>query len=255
MRLLVLALMTSGCATLGGLRTAPLDAGTATIYAEPLVAVEGAARNAVDAAGLDLAEVSQVDSSTWMLLASSGLSFTGGYGALVGVVAQELAPDAVAVRIVTKKRLATDLTARTDWDLDIVSYRNRRLGGKRYAVPSLQIGQVVRVNGATIGANRGRVVLVTDSILSLGTAGTTAQAIRAAAIDSLWVRGQGHAGTGSLVGSVIGLGAGFAIASRCDNSLTGPNCRYVTVALSTAAGAFIGAAIGAAVPHWRLRLP
>lgn len=244
---------TTACASMGGLRTAPLEAGDVTVYPDSLATVVAAAHQATLAAQLEVHDVTQTDSTTWMILASNGGSFVAGYGALVRVVIHQMSPGSVAVRIVTKKKLATDLSTRTDWVYDILHHLNRalvRVPAGTYAVRSLPLGQVVRVNGSTLGTRVGPVATRTDSTLTLASS-----VIRVAAIDSLWVRGGGHAGTGGLVGGLVGLAAGIAIASGCGSDLSALNCRGAAVTVGTLGGGLIGLGIGAAIPHWRLRFP
>jgi hypothetical protein len=111
-----LAALASGaaCASTGGLRSAPLDQGEVKLYAAPLAVVAPAAREAVLSAGLDVDTVSQLDSLTWMIIAKKGMSLFS-YGELVRVVVQQAPEGAVAVRVFTKRRLATNITATGDW--------------------------------------------------------------------------------------------------------------------------------------------
>ena len=107
--------LVTACASAGGMRTEPLDAGEAKIYATPLGVVVPAAQQAVRAAGLEVENVSQPDSVTWMIVAKKGMSLFS-WGELVRVVVQP-SPDsaAVVVRVFTKRRLATNITAKGDW--------------------------------------------------------------------------------------------------------------------------------------------
>jgi hypothetical protein len=102
------------CASSGGMRSEPLGAGEAKFYTAPFQTVAPAAREAVREAGLDVDTVSHPDSLTWMILAKKGGSLFS-YGELVRVVVQQTPEGAVAVRVFTKRRLATNITARGDW--------------------------------------------------------------------------------------------------------------------------------------------
>jgi len=64
-------------------------------------------------AGLAVDTMSQPDSLTWMILGHRGLSLLS-YGEVVRVIVQQVPEGAVAVRVVTKRRLATNITAK-DW--------------------------------------------------------------------------------------------------------------------------------------------
>jgi hypothetical protein len=113
-RLVLPLIVTAACASTGGMIDERLDAGEAKVYAAPLTTVAPAARQAVLAAGLSVDTVSQLDSLTWMIIAKKGMSLFS-YGELVRVVAQQTPEGAVVVRVFTKRRLATNLTARGDW--------------------------------------------------------------------------------------------------------------------------------------------
>lgn len=113
---LVLAtlMIVAACASTGGLRSEPLDRGEAKFYTAPLAIVAAAAREAVLSAGLEVDTVSQVDSLTSMIIAKKGMSLFS-YGELVRVVVQQAPEGAVGVRVLTKRRLATNITATGDW--------------------------------------------------------------------------------------------------------------------------------------------
>src|SRR6266568_834246 len=104
----MLAVIAVGCASAGGMRSEPLDAGEVKFYAAPLNTVAPAARQAVLAAGLAVDTVSQPDSLTWMIIAKKGMSLFS-YGELVRVVVQQTTEGPVAVRVFTKRRLATNI--------------------------------------------------------------------------------------------------------------------------------------------------
>lgn len=117
-RLAALAAIMAACASTGGMRSQPLDAGETKIYAAPLNTVAPAARQAVLAAGFDVDTVSQPDSLTWMIIAKKGISLFS-YGEVVRVVVQQTPEGAVVVRVFTKRRLATNITAKGDWSTPI----------------------------------------------------------------------------------------------------------------------------------------
>jgi hypothetical protein len=114
LRLATLAVIGTACASTGGMRSAPLDAGEVKFYGAPLAIVAPAARQAVLAAGLEVDTVSQQDSVTWMIIAKKGMSLFS-YGEVVRIVVHQTTDGAVAVRVFTKRRLATNLTAKEDW--------------------------------------------------------------------------------------------------------------------------------------------
>ena len=117
-RFALLAAIMAACASTGGMRSQPLDAGETKVYAAPLNTVAPAARQAVLAAGLDVDTVSQPDSLTWMIIAKKGKSFFS-YGEVVRVEVQQTPEGAVAGRVSTNRRVAPIVTARGDWSKPI----------------------------------------------------------------------------------------------------------------------------------------
>jgi len=113
-QLAALAIIAAGCASVGGLRSEPLDAGEVKFYTARLDVVAPPPRQAVLAAGLDVDSTSQPDSLTWIIIAKKGMSFFS-YGELVRVVVQQTTEGPVAVRVFTKRRMATNVMAKGDW--------------------------------------------------------------------------------------------------------------------------------------------
>jgi hypothetical protein len=118
---------------------------------------------------------------------------------------------------------------------------------------SLKPNQTVRVR--TVGGPR----FVTRLGPSAGDLFERAETpFQAGRVDSLWVRG--HAvKTGAIVGAVIVTPAAFAYAAwACDFAAEGAGCNeWGKVAafslVAGAAGAGLGAGVGALIPKWRLR--
>jgi len=128
-RLAVVAVIAGACASTAGLRSAPLDAGETKFYAAPLGVVGPAARQAVLSVGLNVDTVSTPDSLTWMIIAKKGMSFFS-YGELVRVVVAQTPDGAVAVRVFTKRRLATNVTAKGDWSGPIFQHLDSILAAR-----------------------------------------------------------------------------------------------------------------------------
>jgi hypothetical protein len=104
----------SACATSGALKQEPLDQGVSRIFTGNYDMILKAARDATVAAGLHLESVDKVDDHTWSLLGKKDASAWSA-GELVRVVIQQTGPDSTAVRIISKKRLATNVAARGDY--------------------------------------------------------------------------------------------------------------------------------------------
>ena len=79
-----------------------------------------AARNAVAAAGLAIDSYQEVNDSTAMIVAKKGIS-AWSWGELIRVVVQKSADNRVGVRVLTRRRLATNLTAKGDYSDTIFS--------------------------------------------------------------------------------------------------------------------------------------
>jgi hypothetical protein len=104
----------SACATSGGLKQEPLDQGVSRTFIGNYDTILKAARDATIAAGLHLESVDKVDEHTWTLLGKKDASVWSA-GELVRVVVQQTGPDSTAVRIISKKRMATNVAARGDY--------------------------------------------------------------------------------------------------------------------------------------------
>lgn len=275
------SLWTPACASLGGVRTQPLDRGEMRVYSAAPDRVVAAARWAFKESGLRVQEVSQVDSVTWIILGSSGIAFLGD-GSLVRVLVQWRDSGLTAVRVFSQPRLATrSLAEKGDWDDDVFERIGRHLmeapgdaatgtsvarpaAYREAAARSLAVGTVVRVAAGGRAAVTGRVVGVRDSLLFVAEdRGETAIAV--SAIDSIWVR-KHHERTGVVIGLVVGVLVGFAVASHVSQ---GPSCQQKTsisnlgpcsdamLALFgiSAGGAVAGAVVGSSVSSWKVRFP
>ena len=109
-----------GCATTGGMRSTPLDTGVSRQYAGDFEIVFRATRAAITNAGLAIESYDEIDETTALIVAKKGASAFS-WGELVRVVVQSTAPDKVTVRVLTKRKLATNVTARGDYSETIFS--------------------------------------------------------------------------------------------------------------------------------------
>ena len=117
---LALAFSVVSCATVGGMRSAPLTAGMSRTFNHEYDAVLRAAREAVVDAGFTIEVASEVKPKTWMIIGTKGAS-AWSWGELVRVVVDEAGPDSTTVRIHTKRKLATNVTAKGDYSTSIFS--------------------------------------------------------------------------------------------------------------------------------------
>ena len=127
------------------------------------------------------------------------------------------------------------------------------------ALARLEAGQRVRIHASGIGMVKGWVVSSSPDLVTLRTDGSRIE-VPAPGVDSLWVRGGSHAGTGALIGGAVAgiglgvLGAGLAGGNECSCGSAGGNF-ILGLAIGGAGGALVGALIGAPFPKWQLRVP
>ena len=105
------AALVAACASVQGVRSQPVDAGDVHFYAAPFSDVVAATRATVLALEINIQDTATVDSTTWMVLGTKGLSLLS-YGEVVRVIVHQTPDGPVAVRVVNKRRLATNITAR-----------------------------------------------------------------------------------------------------------------------------------------------
>jgi hypothetical protein len=116
----ILLVLSTSCATAGGMREEPLDVGVVREFSGDYVTVLRATRNAVMGAGLAIDTYQDVNDSTAMIVAKKGTS-AWSWGELVRVVVQRSAVDRVAVRVLSRRRMATNVTAKGDYSETIFS--------------------------------------------------------------------------------------------------------------------------------------
>jgi len=113
----VLALC-GACASVGGLRTEPLNRGVSRDFASDYATVVSAARTAIISAGLAVDSFDQLNDATTVIIAKKAISKFS-WGELVRVVVVSAGPDKSSVRVLTKRRLATNVTAKGDYSVNI----------------------------------------------------------------------------------------------------------------------------------------
>src|SRR3989441_8073951 len=116
---LVLTLL-AACASAGGMRAEPLDVGVLREFNGDYTTVLRATRNAVASAGLAVDSYEEVNDSTAMIVAKKGNS-AWSWGELVRVVVQKSASDRVSVRVLSRRKMATNITAKGDYSNTIFS--------------------------------------------------------------------------------------------------------------------------------------
>jgi hypothetical protein len=77
-------------------------------------------------------------------------------------------------------------------------------------------------------------------------------------LTAVWVRGR-QTKTGAIIGGVAGIGLGLFVGyianSLCDTDDCPGEAYVLAPALFIPAGALVGGAVGAAIPHWRRIIP
>ena len=123
----------AACASAGGMRAEPLDVGVVREFNGDYPTVLSATRNAVTSAGLAVDSYEEVNDSTAMIVAKKGTS-AWSWGELVRVVVQKSASDRTTVRVLSRRRMATNVTAKGDYSDTIFSNIELALGDERRAV-------------------------------------------------------------------------------------------------------------------------
>jgi hypothetical protein len=125
------AIAVSGCRTVSGTRDVPLNEGVLRSYNADYRDVTSAADYAVRSIGLTVEEAGQVDAATWRVIASAGASaFSWGELVRVSVQQQRQGPS-VAVWVLTRRRLATNITAKDDYSPEVFRRMDAALRSRR----------------------------------------------------------------------------------------------------------------------------
>ena len=112
------------------MRAAPVNEGVPRSYAGDYHEVTRAAYEAVQSLGLHVEEVRQISPVTWHVIATSGASAFS-WGELVRVSVQRHPTSHVAVWVLTRRRLATNITAKDDYSPEIFQRMDLTLSLRR----------------------------------------------------------------------------------------------------------------------------
>ena len=126
---IVVACLT-GCATTGSMKSAPLSEGIPQTYTADFDSTLKAAREAVVEAGLQIEEVNKIDETNWTILGKKPTS-AWSWGELVRVSVEQSSETTTTVRVLTKRRLATNVTAKGDYSKAILSNIELKLSKRR----------------------------------------------------------------------------------------------------------------------------
>ena len=118
--LMVFLLLTFGCATTSTMRNVSLDNGIPKIFVASLDLVLKATQKSVTQSGLQVEEITQLDDETWIIIGNKDTS-AWSWGELVRVTVQKKSETETLVRVFTKRKLATNITAKGDYSQVILS--------------------------------------------------------------------------------------------------------------------------------------
>jgi hypothetical protein len=114
----VVLALAAGCASTGGMVAEPVDVGTKRTFDHGYAEVVDAARAAVTAAGLTVQADSVLNDSTRMIVGTKGMSAFS-WGELVRVVVQCTDSSLTNVHVLTRRKMATNITAKGDYSATI----------------------------------------------------------------------------------------------------------------------------------------
>lgn len=117
---LALVALTFSCASVASIRNAPPSKGVSQSYSADFDRVLKAARESVVEAGLQIEEVNKTDEESWVIIAKKSTS-AWSWGELVRVTVSKVNDSEATVRVLTRRRLATNITAKGDYSRAILS--------------------------------------------------------------------------------------------------------------------------------------
>jgi hypothetical protein len=120
----------TGCRTVSGMRSAELTDGIPRAYVADYADVTEAAYQAVKSLGLTVEEVAQIEPNRWHVIATAGMSAFS-WGELVRVSVQRNPAMPVSVWVLTRRRLATNITAKDDYAPEVFQKMDFRLRLRR----------------------------------------------------------------------------------------------------------------------------
>ncbi len=120
----------SACATVGGMRAAPVTEGASWGFSAPVELVRAAACESLRSYGMYLLDVGSPADSIWTVLAQKTSLWSYGEYVRVTVLPTDAA-GMTATYILTKRLLATNFTASDDWSGRLIPRMEEMLRGRR----------------------------------------------------------------------------------------------------------------------------
>jgi hypothetical protein len=109
-----------GCASTSMMRSASIEAGKSKIFNASFHKVLEAARESVTQSGLEVEEDTQLDDQTWIIICNKGV--TGwSWGERARITVHKKSESKTLVRILTRRKLPTNITATWDFSPEIFS--------------------------------------------------------------------------------------------------------------------------------------
>jgi hypothetical protein len=118
----------AGCASQSSVQKAPLHAGTSRTFEAAFERTLQVARESVVETGLQIEKVEKVNDENWMIMGHKPVSGFS-WGEYVRVLVTKVDDAQTAVRVLTKKRLGTNVTAKGDYSVSILSNIELKLMG------------------------------------------------------------------------------------------------------------------------------
>lgn len=115
-----LLVFSMGCATTDSLRNSSISEGVPRTFNTEFERVLKASRESVVEVGLNIEDAYQANDHTWVILAKKPTS-AWSWGELVRVVVEKNNENETIVRVLTKRKLATNVTAKGDYSNSILS--------------------------------------------------------------------------------------------------------------------------------------
>lgn len=118
----LIILLFSGCATVSNMRTTDLNQGKSQTFQANVNDVVKAVEQIISKTKrLRLVSSEQVDPRSWVIIAEESMSLMS-YGTLVRVSIAQMSINETTVNVLTKRRLATNITAKGDYSSEILGY-------------------------------------------------------------------------------------------------------------------------------------
>lgn len=112
----------TGCATVSTMRAAPPQEGVSRTFVAEASDVEQTVRQIIARnQRLEFVDSQQIDQRSWVIIAKEGMSAFS-WGTLVRIFIEQINDTETTVRVVTKRRLATNITAKGDYSSEILGF-------------------------------------------------------------------------------------------------------------------------------------